>query len=211
MVITIEISKSSIVKVQVSFQMSRLKRDLWWPSRVWMSIQMTIFIHIFREDETRNGHRNAKQKSKSESDTCRSRSLLKFSNEKRPRTTVIWFRFGFLFTFPWPFRVSSLRGRAVAVYTLLLGPDSIRKKRKKRKLKNWIGWKMTYYVEEEEYEKLAVVKAHAVAHLSVCVCVCVCQYICTCVCVCVCANTDICMYTYCMRYVFTNVYAARGA
>ena len=99
----------------------------------------------------------------------------------------------------------------MAVYTLLLGPDSIRKKRKKRKLKNWIGWKMTYYVEEEEYEKLAVVKAHAVAHLSVCVCVCVCQYICTCVCVCVCANTDICMYTYCMRYVFTNVYAARGA
>jgi len=40
-------SKSSMVKVQVSFQMSRLKRDLWWPSRISFCIPMTISSLIF--------------------------------------------------------------------------------------------------------------------------------------------------------------------
>ena len=38
-----------------------------------------------------------------------STSLFKCSNEKRPRTVVSWFRWGFCFAFRWPFRVSSPR------------------------------------------------------------------------------------------------------
>ena len=40
-------SKSSIVKVQVSFQMSHGKGDLWWPSRISISISTTISRLIF--------------------------------------------------------------------------------------------------------------------------------------------------------------------
>jgi len=36
-----------MVKVQVSFQMSRLKRDLWWPSRMSFCIPMIISNRIF--------------------------------------------------------------------------------------------------------------------------------------------------------------------
>jgi len=40
-------SNSSMVKVQVSFQMSRSKRDLWWPSRMSFCISMLISNRIF--------------------------------------------------------------------------------------------------------------------------------------------------------------------
>jgi len=40
-------SKSWMVKVQVSFQMSNLKRDLWWPSRISFCIPRTISSLIF--------------------------------------------------------------------------------------------------------------------------------------------------------------------
>ena len=40
-------SKSSIVKVHVSFQMSPSKRDLGWPSRISVCIPMTISSLIF--------------------------------------------------------------------------------------------------------------------------------------------------------------------
>jgi len=40
-------SKSSRVKVQVSFPMSHSKRDLWWPSRILFCIPMTISSLIF--------------------------------------------------------------------------------------------------------------------------------------------------------------------
>jgi len=39
--------KSSMVEIQVSFQMSRLKRDQWWPSRIFISILTTISSLIF--------------------------------------------------------------------------------------------------------------------------------------------------------------------
>ena len=40
-------SKSSMAKVQVSFEMSHLKRDLWWPWRISLCIPMTISSLIF--------------------------------------------------------------------------------------------------------------------------------------------------------------------
>ena len=54
-----------------------------------------------------------KTKSWSESRNYFYKSLFKFSNEKRPRTIVSWFRLGFSFASRWPFRVSSSTERAV--------------------------------------------------------------------------------------------------
>jgi len=52
-------TKSSMVKVHVSSQMSHLKRDLWWPSRISFSIPMTVSS---LENEILDGHhRNGKQ------------------------------------------------------------------------------------------------------------------------------------------------------
>ena len=49
-------SKSSMVKVHVSFQMSPLKRDLWWPSRISICIPMTISSLIFSETGCNRPH-----------------------------------------------------------------------------------------------------------------------------------------------------------
>jgi len=40
-------------------------------------------------------------------------ALFNFSNKKRPRTIVSWFRWGFRFSLRWPFRVSSSTERVV--------------------------------------------------------------------------------------------------
>jgi len=42
-------TKSSMVKVEFSFQMSHLKRNLWWPSRISFCIPMTISSLMFSE------------------------------------------------------------------------------------------------------------------------------------------------------------------
>ena len=47
------------------------------------------------------------------------RSLFLFSNEKRLRKIVLWFRLGFRFAFQWLFRVSSSKERAVPPCTYL--------------------------------------------------------------------------------------------
>ena len=54
-----------------------------------------------------------KIKSESKSRNYRSRSLFRFSHEKRPRRIVSWFRFGFRFALQCPFRVPSSRELAV--------------------------------------------------------------------------------------------------
>jgi len=75
--------------------------------------RMSSYTARSMEDETRNGPRNAERILNRNQETTILPSLFKFSNEKRPRTLVLWFRLGFRFAFRWLwivlFRVSSPR------------------------------------------------------------------------------------------------------